>query len=34
VGNCNIQLAVLASAPRRHGPEAARALALSATYAF
>jgi uncharacterized protein (TIGR02001 family) len=34
VGHCNFQLAVLASAPRRRGPEAARALALSATYAF
>jgi uncharacterized protein (TIGR02001 family) len=34
VGNWNLQLAVLASAPRRRGPEAARALALSATYAF
>jgi uncharacterized protein (TIGR02001 family) len=34
VGNCNFQLAVLASAPRRRGPDAARALALSASYAF
>jgi uncharacterized protein (TIGR02001 family) len=34
VGNCNLQLAVMASAPRRRGPDAARALALTATYAF
>jgi uncharacterized protein (TIGR02001 family) len=34
VGNYKLQLAVLASAPRRRGPDAARALALSATYAF
>jgi uncharacterized protein (TIGR02001 family) len=34
VGNCNLQLAVLASAPRRRSFEAARALALTATYAF
>jgi uncharacterized protein (TIGR02001 family) len=33
-GNCHLQLAVLASAPRWRGPDAARALALSATYAF
>jgi hypothetical protein len=34
VGNCNFQLAVLASAPRRRASDAARALALTATYAF
>jgi uncharacterized protein (TIGR02001 family) len=34
VGNYNFQLAVLGSAPHRRGPNAARALALSATYAF
>jgi uncharacterized protein (TIGR02001 family) len=34
VGNCNLQLALLASGPRRGGPAAARALVLSAMYAF
>jgi uncharacterized protein (TIGR02001 family) len=33
-GDWNLQVALLASAPRRHGPDAPRALALSATYGF
>jgi uncharacterized protein (TIGR02001 family) len=33
-GPWNLQLAVLASLPRRHGPDAPRALVLSATYGF
>jgi uncharacterized protein (TIGR02001 family) len=33
-GNWNLQLALLANLPRRHGPEAPRALHLSASYGF
>lgn len=33
-GNWNVQLALLANLPRRHGPEAPRALQLSASYGF
>jgi uncharacterized protein (TIGR02001 family) len=33
-GNWNVQLALLASLPRRHGSEAPRALQLSASYGF
>jgi uncharacterized protein (TIGR02001 family) len=33
-GDCNVQLALLASTPRPRGREVARALALSASYAF
>jgi uncharacterized protein (TIGR02001 family) len=33
-GNWNVQLALLASLPRRHGPEAPRALQVSASYGF
>ena len=33
-GNWNVQLALLANLPRRHGAEAPRALQLSASYGF
>jgi uncharacterized protein (TIGR02001 family) len=33
-GNWNVQLALLANLPRRHGPEAPRALQVSASYGF
>jgi uncharacterized protein (TIGR02001 family) len=33
-GNWNVQLALLANLPHRHGPEAPRALHLSASYGF
>jgi hypothetical protein len=33
-GNWNLQLALLANLPRRHGAEAPRALHLSASYGF
>jgi uncharacterized protein (TIGR02001 family) len=33
-GNWNFQLALLANGPRRHGPEAPRALQVSASYGF
>lgn len=33
-GNWNVQLALLANLPRRHGPDAPRALQVSASYGF